>query len=87
METHNKSSQSYGWCQDGELGQSCLLIWYVLIYYLELIILFAGGYDASYDNRDEILEYSDGVWDKVGNMKNKRGAHGVSVVNYHQVCL
>ena len=34
-----------------------------------------------------ILEYSDGVWDEVGNVKNKRYYHGVSVVNYHQVCL
>ena len=84
METHNKSSQSYGWCQDGELEQSCLHIWYVLIYYLELNYLVSGGSDGT--NNDEVLEYSDGVWDKVGNMKHKRGFHGVSVVNYYQVC-
>ena len=43
----------------------------------------AGGTDTENRNRNEILEYKDGRWDKIGTMNNAREYHGVSLINFN----
>ena len=41
----------------------------------------AGGSDRN--PRNEILEYKDGRWEKIGTMNKAREYHGVSLINFN----
>merc|ERR1712066_331703 len=47
-------------------------------------VLMFGGYDASYSTRNDILEYDPVTeeWQEVGQMKEPRFGHAVSVVSF-----
>ena len=51
-------------------------------------IYLIGGYEYSGGDvyHDDILQYKDGDWIKVGKLNTKRGSHAVSVANYKNVC-
>ena len=53
-----------------------------MIILLHLLTRVTGGFDG--DNRsDDILEFTDGDgWRKIGTMRDARGSHGTSVVEF-----
>jgi len=56
-------------------------MWGVRVITVDNRVLLFGGEDVGYEDSDEILEYKDGRWRKLGTMKIATRFHGVSLVN------